>query len=132
MGRDAERGGCGTDPCCGAGLCAATARARPLLWLRLTPHRMSHRRVLLSTAMSSLSLCLPMGSKLSLTEPCATPNRSEHESWIAVMLTSYQEAHHGTKGVPLSFTMIGLCSSMPCKELKADSGLLLIGGIQTD
>ena len=65
MGREAERGGCA------AVLCAASARARPLLWLRLTPHRMSQSRVLLSTAISSLSQCLPMGSRLSLTEPCA-------------------------------------------------------------
>lgn len=68
MGRDAERGGCGALPG------VPTARARPLLWLRLTPHRMSHSRVLFSTAISSLSLCLPMGSRLSLTEPCASPS----------------------------------------------------------
>ena len=50
--------------------CAATTRTRPLLWLRLTPHKMSHSRVALSTAISSRSLWRPIGSRLSRTDPC--------------------------------------------------------------
>ena len=74
-------------PAAEQGSAAAIVRARPLLWLRLTPHRMSHRRVLLSTAISSLSLWRPMGSKLSLTEPCATAKCSKDQACIPVMLT---------------------------------------------
>lgn len=72
MAREAERGGWAALVWAAWAVAGAAAQAVPLLWLRLTPHRMSHRRVALSTAISSLSVWRPMGSRLSLTDPCAT------------------------------------------------------------
>ena len=91
-------------------------RARPLLWLRLTPHRMSHRRVLLSTAMSSLSLCLPMGSRLSLTEPCTKPKCSCFHYLISEEPTfTMQRSRHET--CTSAQKDDGFCSNMSSKDL---------------